>query len=87
MDQIQPQLVYESPDGGKTVYARQFGESKRTVVFTDPETENMLRRMQREMLWTDILEKSETNQQLSQMLEQIEIYYRLIREDKSNNII
>ena len=35
----EPKKIYESPDGGKTVYERNFGETERRLVDDDPEPE------------------------------------------------
>jgi hypothetical protein len=36
MDTMQDiKTIYESPDGGKTVYARQMGSDKRRIIMTD----------------------------------------------------
>jgi len=35
----EPKKIYESPDGGKTVYERNFGETERRLVDHDPEPE------------------------------------------------
>jgi len=35
----EPNKIYESPDGGKTVYERNFGETERRLVDNDPEPE------------------------------------------------
>ena len=80
-------VIYESPDGGRTVYSRQIGQSERTLVRQDPEYAAMVEKMRRELLWELIVDASKTNAQLRHMLEQVEIYYRLTSEDTSNNTI
>jgi hypothetical protein len=45
-------MIYESPDGGKTVYARERGSSNRVLIRTDDaveETKKLLNRQKRLM--------------------------------------
>ena len=56
--------IYESPDGGETVYRRELQSHRR----------KLLRRTQ---LWYDIIQSAESDKELHSMLEQIEIYHAL----------
>jgi hypothetical protein len=65
--------IYESPDGGDTVYSREPGSVDRTVV-----REGTLRQMQRRsQLWRDIFLQARTDTELQHLIEQVEIFYRL----------
>ena len=65
--------IYESPDGGDTVYSREAGSADRIVV-----REGTLRQMQRRsQLWRDIYLRSQTDDELRHLIEQVEIFYRL----------
>jgi len=65
--------IYESPDGGDTVYSREAGSEDRVVV-----REGSLRQMaRRSQLWRDIFLQAGTDAELQHLIEQVEIFYRL----------
>ena len=76
---IEEYIVYESPDGGKTIYSRKSGSSDRSLVQEDPENKIT----KRWLVWKDILKLSETEPSLHNAIEQAEIVYALIK--KENN--
>jgi hypothetical protein len=65
--------VYESPDGGDTIFRRRPGETGRELVRTGSRWELL----QRQKLWGDILRSAENDAALQEMLDQIEVYYHL----------
>jgi hypothetical protein len=65
--------VYESPDGGDTVYRRMAGTNQRELVREGPLRQKMLR----SQLWRDIFKAAETDPVLQQMIEKVEVYHRL----------
>jgi HD superfamily phosphodiesterase len=70
-------MIYESPDGGKTIYARERGSSDRVLVRTDnalEETKNLLNRQKRLM---KIVELAALNDQL----EKLEEIYLLVKNE------
>ena len=70
-------LIYESPDGGKTVYSRKRGSANRTLVKEDPEKYHLSRWYE----WREILKLSETEPSLRDAIEQAEIVYALIKKE------
>jgi len=66
--------IFESPDGGNTIYRREFGEQHRELV-TDPS--NKLIEAQRLYRWKYIFEAANTDVELLEMIERVEVYYRL----------
>lgn len=79
VDKITEVLIYESPDGGKTVYSRRMGERDRQLHSQCPEHKKELDRAARLGKWTDILKATETNPELQSLCEQVEILYELSR--------
>jgi hypothetical protein len=71
-------LVYESPDGGNTIYARRPGEIHRTLVYESPAAISK-RRWHK---WKDILEVSDSYPSLKHSVEQAELIYELVKEKK-----
>lgn len=65
--------IYESPDGGDTIYRRPFGTNQRELVREGPLRQKMLR----SQLWRDIFEAAETDPALKEMIEKVEVYHRL----------
>ena len=65
--------IYESPDGGDTVYRRRPGSVHREMIQEGPLRKKMLRNQ----LWQDIVASAESDPVLKDMLDRIEIYHRL----------
>ena len=79
MSDRQETYIYESPDGGHTVFRRQIGASasERELHSMSDEKRAWDRQLEREMKWTRILNAGEDDPVLRQMLDQIEIYHSL----------
>ena len=78
-------FIYESPDGGNTVYARPIGVhemSQRKKVYENPEMLEEKKFFERWHMYRDILEASKTNPALVKLLEQVEIIYNLSTDKK-----
>ena len=67
------QLIYESPDGGDTVYQRAFGSHQRELLREGP----MRRQLERRQLWQDIADAALTDSALNELLEPARSYYLL----------
>jgi diadenosine tetraphosphatase ApaH/serine/threonine PP2A family protein phosphatase len=65
--------IYESPDGGDTVYRRRSGEGHRELVREGP----LRQRLLRSQLWREIFDAADTDTELQRMIDQIEVFYRL----------
>lgn len=74
------QYVYESPDGGHTVYRREMGKIERELHSLSEEKRKWDQRVQREMLWAKIVSAAETDPELQTLLDQAEIYFHLKHE-------
>lgn len=73
---IEEITIFESPDGGKTVYKRSSGDSRRTLVSESTEAKVTSR-------WAnfkEIIEAAETNESLDIILKQAEVTYELIKD-------
>lgn len=69
--------IYESPDGGKTVYVREAGSVKRELHSIDPEFAESVCRMLEEDMWSQILKDSKTNPTLRGILDQAVMIWKL----------
>ena len=73
MSDRQETYIYESPDGGDTIYRRKFGESDRELVRQGP----LARLQERSQTWRAIFRAAESDPILQKMIERVEIYHRL----------
>jgi hypothetical protein len=69
--------IYESPDGGNTVYRRLPGISERELIKENVSIRDKLRQNQ---LWHNIRQMAETDEGLQDILERAIIYYNLKRD-------
>jgi hypothetical protein len=69
--------IFESPDGGRTVYARQPGSDQRTLHSQDPNLQRELAELEQQKRWVNIFQARATNTELDHLCEQVEILYEL----------
>ena len=72
--------IFESPDGGRTVYARSPGNSNRTLHYQDPELQQELAELEQQKRWVDIFQARQDNSELDRLCQQVEILYELGRK-------
>jgi len=78
-DLTKKKYVYESPDCGNTVYAREIGSNQRRLI----KSSSLHSQLQKQQLWRDILQEAETDQQLRHLVDQVEIFWRLKHESRN----
>lgn len=66
-------LIYESPDGGQTIYQRELGRQWRRRISGTAKQALAGRRLR----WAEILLAAEADPELQHMIEQVEIYHAL----------
>jgi len=71
--------IFESPDGGRTVYARNPGSKTRTLHSQDPGLQQELKELESQKRWVDIFQARRDNAELDRLCEQVEILYELAR--------
>ena len=76
--------IYESPDKGKTVFARNVETQERHVVgySFDEETIQALKNTFEEIRWNEIRAAARTNVALKNAMDQCIMIYELSREDR-----
>ena len=77
--------IYESPDGGKTVYVREAGSELKTLLISDPEQTKLQKAIDRANRLLAILKLSETDTTLKDALEALEALYILKYGDDKND--
>jgi hypothetical protein len=71
--------IYESPDGGRTVYERDIGcTTSRTVAKEDT---SLISQLREDQLWGDIRRRARTHPGLQAELERVIMFYNLIKHD------
>ena len=73
--------IFESPDGGDTVYRREFGKTERELHSISEEKRKWDQRLEEEMLWVKIAQAGRTNPALKAALDQARVIYELSRHD------
>ena len=74
--------VFESPDGGRTVYARRPGETKRELHWQDPNLQQEIKELESQKRWVDIFQARRDNTELDHLCEQVELLYELSRKSE-----
>ena len=69
--------IFESPDGGRTVYARSPGNLDRKLHWQDPNLQRELAELESQKRWVDIFQARRDNAELDRLCEQVEILYEL----------
>jgi hypothetical protein len=80
---IEEITIYESPDGGKTVYSRKSGDTSRTMVYEDPVSKKEAELIRR---WANLKEAvfmADSDPTLNDALEKLEVVYALKRKERS----
>ena len=80
VNKITEVTIFESPDGGRTVYARRPGDRHKELHSQDPSLQLELKELECEKRWVDILGARKTNPELNRLCEQVEILYELSRQ-------
>ena len=77
-------LIYESPDGGKTIYARQRGSSDRVLISKDDvDTVKSVEIGRWQARIKDIVELSHTTPALKDQLDKLHTIYLLVKNENN----
>ena len=74
-------IVYESPDGGGTIYGRYSGTNERWIVGYSEDTKDRLESIKEDKLWGEIRRAAKTNEALQSILDRAILVYHLSKED------
>ena len=77
------EYVFESPDGGHTVYRRHVGKQDRELVSVSKEKQSTIDAIKEDKLWGNIRRASKTDPALKEMLDQVQVYYELKHDAES----
>ena len=71
-------VIFESPDGGKTIRARQFGDITESIEFDADNTEPLYKYLD----WVDMMELSKEHKSLQEALDHVIMIYNLVKKTK-----
>ncbi len=77
------EYVFESPDGGHTVYRRHIGKLDRELVSRDNFAQDKIDTIREDKLWGNIRRAAKTDPALKEMLDQVKVYYELKHDAES----
>ena len=77
VNKITEAVIYESPDGGETVYVREFGGEQRQLHVQSPRAVSIIDQLAEDKLWGDIRRTAKTNPALKQALDEAVLIYTL----------
>lgn len=77
VNKITELTIYESPDGGRTVYARSPGQTTRELYSQDPKLDKEIADVEAQRRWMEIFNARQNNTVLDQLCEQAEVLYEL----------
>jgi hypothetical protein len=83
VDKITEYTIFESPDGGETVYARLPGSSEQIQISESDRVRDLKQGMKDTQLWHDIRQTAKTNAALQEAIDRVILLYHLSRS-KSN---
>jgi hypothetical protein len=80
---VEEVTIYESPDGGKTVYSRKSGETVRTLHYLDPAYKKESELTQR---WANLKEAvfmADSDPTLNDAISKVEVLYALKKKERT----
>ena len=77
VNKITEAVIYESPDGGETVYVREHGSAQRQLHSQSPRAINIHEQLKEDQLWGQIRRAAKTNAALQDALERVKVIYQL----------
>ena len=81
----QDRIVFESPDGGETVYSRPFGSNEKKLHFMSQRARDLLVEAEQTVLWKEIRSAAKTNPTLQKALDRAILIHKLSSNYEQNN--
>jgi hypothetical protein len=81
-DKITEYTIFESPDGGETVYARMPGSNERIKISESEKVKTLREELTDNQLWYNIRNEAKTNAALREAIDRVILLYHLA---KGNN--
>ena len=77
VSKITEAVIYESPDGGETIYVRESGSSQRQLHSQSPQAVSLQEQLAEDKLWGEIRRAAKTNPALKHALDEVVLIYTL----------
>lgn len=77
VNKITEAVIYESPDGGETVYVREFGGEQKQLHSQSPRAFDLHEKIKEDQLWGNIRRAAKTNPTLQRALDEAILIYTL----------
>ena len=81
VDKITEYTIFESPDGGETVYARMPGSNERIKITESDRVRDLKQDMTENQLWHDIRQTAKTNTSLQEAMDRVILLYHLSKDN------
>ena len=81
VNKITEYTIFESPDGGETIYARMPGIPDRILISESEQIRELKRANDEIGLWQDICRASKTNDALREAMDRVILIYHLSKAD------
>lgn len=75
--------IFESPDGGRTVYVRELGSKEKKIHYVSPAAKAEMKETLLTQEWLDIRHAARENPALQKSVDQLIMMYRLIKDGNS----
>lgn len=79
VNKITEAVIYETPDGGQTVYVRKPGEAQRQLHSESDDVKTLRQKVQEEQMWCDIRRAAKDNPTLQRALDEAVMIYNLVK--------
>lgn len=77
VNKITEAVIYESPDGGETVYVREHGSTQQQLYSQSSRARDLVEQLEEDKLWGEIRRAAKTNPAIQDALEQVKVIYHL----------
>jgi hypothetical protein len=77
VNKITEAVIYESPDGGETVYVREHGSTQRQLHSESARAIDIKDQLREDQLWAQIRQAAKTNPAIQDALERVRVIYQL----------
>jgi hypothetical protein len=77
VNKITEAVIYESPDGGETIYVRESGSAQQQLHSQSAKAIDIRAQLKEDQLWGQIRRAAKTNPALQDALERVKVIYQL----------
>ena len=75
--------IFESPDGGKTVFVRELGGREKKLHYVSPSATEEIKETQERLEWNEIRHLAKDNPALQKAVDHVKLLYQIIKNGNS----